>query len=124
MKNFLLITCFFMSSSMIADDHKSLEKSPVDRFTNNPNYLMSFKECKETKEGISGLLALSEVVWKEIEANPENEEKWMEVAILADLAANYSEVYDVWCKDMIAQRMKMRMMAEKKKNKNKNKEDD
>ena len=48
----------------------------------------------------------------------------MEVAILADLAANYSEVYDVWCKDMIAQRMKMRMMAEKKKNKNKDKEDD
>ena len=64
------------------------------------------------------------MVWKEIEANPENEEKWMEVAILADLAANYSEVYDVWCKDMIAQRMKMRMMAEKKKNKNKDKEDD
>ena len=85
---------------------------------------MSFKKCKETKEGISGLLALSEVVWKEIEANPENEEKWMEVAILADLAANYSEVYDVWCKDMIAQRVKMRMMAEKKKNKNKYKEDD
>ena len=100
---------------MIADDHKSLEKSPVDRFTNNPNYLMSFKECKETKEGISGLLALSEVVWKEIEANPENDEKWMEVAILADLAANYSEVYDVWCKDMINQRMKMRKMADKKK---------
>ena len=45
----------------------------------------------------------------------ENEEKWMEVAILTDMAANYSEIYDVWCKDMIAQRMKMRMMAEKKK---------
>ena len=44
----------------------------------------------------------------------------MEV-ILADMAANYSEIYDVWCKDMIAQRMKMRMMAEKKKNKDKKK---
>ena len=50
-----------------------------------------------------------------MEANPENEEKWLEVSLVAELAANYSEVYDVFCKDMIAQRMKMRMMAEKKK---------
>ena len=69
------------------------------------------------------MLALSEGVWKEIEANPENDEKWMEVAILADMAANYSEIYDVWCKDMIAQRMKMRMMAEKKKKLMKDKKD-
>ena len=47
----------------------------------------------------------------------------MEVAILADMAANYSEIYDVWCKDMIAQRMKMRMMAEKKKKLMKDKKD-
>ena len=115
MKNFLLTTCLFLSLAMISDDHETSEKSPADRFTNNPNYLLSFKECKETKEGVAGLLALSEAVWKEIEANPDNEEKWMEVAVLADMAANYSEIYDVWCKDMIAQRMKMRMMAEKKK---------
>ncbi len=115
MKNFLLITCFFVSLAMVADDHETSEKSLADRFASNPNHLLSFKECKETKEGVAGLLALSEAVWKEIEANPENEEKWMEVAILSDMAANYSEIYDVWCKDMIAQRMKMRMMAEKKK---------
>ena len=28
---------------------------------------------------------------------------------LADLAANYSTVYDVWCKDMIERRIKMQM---------------
>ena len=123
MKKFLLITCLFISSFLIADDHETSEKSSTDRFTNNPNYLLSFKECKETKEGVAGLLALSESVWKEIEANPENDEKWMEVAILADMAANYSEIYDVWCKDMIAQRMKMRMMAEKKKKLMKDKKD-
>ena len=123
MKKFLLITCLFVSSVLIADDHETSEKSSTDRFTNNPNYLLSFKECKETKDGVVGLLALSESVWKEIEANPENNEKWMEVAILADLAANYSEIYDVWCKDMIAQRMKMRMMAEKKKKLMKDKKD-
>ena len=122
MKNFLLITCLFVSLAVISDDHETSEKSPIDRFANNPNYLLSFKECKETKEGVAGLLALSETVWKEIEANPDNEEKWMEVAVLSDMAANYSEIYDVWCKDMIAQRMKMRMMAEKKKNKEKKKD--
>ena len=123
MKKFLLITCLFVSSFLIADDHETSEKSSTDRFTNNPNYLLSFKECKETKDGVAGLLALSESVWKEIEAYPENDEKWMEVAILADMAANYSEIYDVWCKDMIAQRMKMRMMAEKKKKLMKDKKD-
>ena len=123
MKKFLLITCLFVSSVLFADDHETSEKSSTDRFTNNPNYLLSFKECKETKDGVAGLLALSESVWKEIEANPENDEKWMEVAILADMAANYSEIYDVWCKDMIAQRMKMRMMAEKKKKLMKDKKD-
>jgi len=123
MKRFLLITCLFVSSFLIADDHETSEKSSTDRFTNNPNYLLSFKECKETKDGVAGLLALSESVWKEIEANPENDEKWMEVAILADMAANYSEIYDVWCKDMIAQRMKMRMMADKKKKLMKDKKD-
>ena len=34
---------------------------------------------------------------------------------LNDLAANYSTIYDVWCKDMINKRVKMRMMADKKK---------
>ena len=45
----------------------------------------------------------------------DDQESWMEVAVLADLAANYSTIYDVWCKDMINKRVKMRMMADKKK---------
>ena len=52
---------------------------------------------------------------KKIEMDPDDEESWMEVAVLADLAANYSTIYDVWCKDMINKRVKMRMMADKKK---------
>ena len=70
-----------------------------------------------------GLLALNESIWNEIEKDPENEEKWLEVSIVADLAANYSTIYDVFCKDMINHRMKLRMMADKKK-KNKDKKDD
>ena len=72
-------------------------------------------QSKEIKDGVVGLLSLSDSIWKEIELNPENEEKWLEVSVLADMAANYSTIYNVWCKDMINHRMKIRKMSEKKK---------
>jgi|TARA_B100001057_G_scaffold34488_1_gene31294 hypothetical protein len=123
MRNFFLIIGVFLSVGILADGHKSNEKSAKDRFANNPNHLMDFKECRELKDGIGGLLAVNDGIWKEIEMNPENEEKWLEVALFADLAANYSEIYDVFCKDMIAQRMKMRIMADKKNHKHHKKEE-
>jgi hypothetical protein len=123
MRNFFLIIGVFLSVGILADGHKPNEKSAKDRFTNNPNHLMDFKECRELKDGIGGLLAVNDGIWKEIEMNPENEEKWLEVALFADLAANYSEIYDVFCKDMIAQRMKMRIMADKKNHKHHKKEE-
>ena len=123
MRNFFLVVGVFLSVGILADGHKPNEKSAKDRFANNPNHLMDFKECRELKDGIGGLLALNDSIWKEIEMNPENEEKWVEVALFADLAANYSEIYDVFCKDMIAQRMKMRVMADKKNHKHHKKEE-
>jgi hypothetical protein len=123
MRNFFLVVGVFLSVGILADGHKPNEKSAKDRFANNPNHLMDFKECRELKDGIGGLLALNDSIWKEIEMNPENEEKWLEVALFADLAANYSEIYDVFCKDMIAQRMKMRIMADKKNHKRHKKEE-
>ena len=123
MRNFFLIIGVFLSVGILADGHKSNEKSAKDRFANNPNHLMDFKECRELKDGIGGLLAVNDGIWKEIEMNPENEEKWLEVSLFADLAANYSEIYDVFCKDMIAQRMKMRIMADKKNHKHHKKEE-
>ena len=123
MRNFFLIVVVSLSVGILADGHKPSEKSTKDKYHNNPNHLMDFKECRELKDGIGGLLALNEGIWKEIEMNPENEEKWLEVALVADLAANYSEIYDVFCKDMIALRMKMRIMADKKKHKHYKKEE-
>ena len=123
MRNFFLIIGVFLSVGTLADGHKPNEKSAKDKFANNSNHLMDFKECRELKDGIGGLLALNDSIWKEIEMNPENEEKWLEVALFADLAANYSEIYDVFCKDMIAQRMKMRIMADKKNHKHHKKEE-
>ena len=122
MRNFTIIISFFLCFTLVADDHMDKRKTMKDKFMNNPNYLMDFKECKEIKDGVVGLLSLSDSIWKEIELNPEIEEKWLEVSVLADMAANYSTIYNVWCKDMINHRMKMRMMSEKKKGK-KEKED-
>ena len=123
MRNLFLIMGAFASLGMLADGHKSSEKTAKERFADHPNHLMDFKECREMKDGIAGLLALNDGIWKEIEANPENEEKWLEVSLVTELAANYSEIYDVFCKDMIAQRMKMRIMADKKKHKHHKKEE-
>ena len=122
MKNLIVIFSFFLCFAVVADSHKDSEKTMKDKFMNNPNYLLDFKTCKEVKEGVSGLLSLSDSIWKEIELDPENEEKWLEVSVMADMAANYSTIYNVWCKDMINHRMKMRKMSEKKKGK-KEKED-
>ena len=117
MRNFTIILSFFLCLTLVAEDHMDKRKTMKDKFMNNPNYLMDFKECKEIKDGVTGLLSLSDSVWQEIELNPENEEKWLEVSVLADMAANYSTIYNVWCKDMINHRMKMRIMSEKKKGK-------
>tara|TARA_B100000945_G_C20102823_1_gene466682 strand:- start:214 stop:585 length:372 start_codon:yes stop_codon:yes gene_type:complete len=119
MKNFIVLFGFFLCLTVVADDHKDREKAMKDKFMNNPNYLLDFKTCKEVKDGIFGLLSLSDSIWKEIELNPENEEKWLEVSITSDMAANYSTIYNVWCKDMINHRMKMRKMSEQKKQKGK-----
>ena len=119
MKNFIVLFGFFLCLTVVADDHKDREKAMKDKLMNNPNYLLDFKTCKEVKDGIFGLLSLSDSIWKEIELNPENEEKWLEVSITADMAANYSTIYNVWCKDMINHRMKMRKMSEQKKQKGK-----
>ena len=114
MRHLLLTLSLFLSLGMLADHHKKSDENAKNS-PKNPNHLMTFKQCKETKDGVGGLLSLADNTWKEIEEDPEDEGKWAEAAVLADMAANYSTIYDVWCKDMINQRMKMRKMADKKK---------
>ena len=111
MNKILIVSMLFFSVTISADNHNKSEKSVKERMQNHPNVLLSYKECKETKDGIGGLLSAADSIWREIEMNPENEKKWAEATVLADLAANYSTVYDVWCKDMINKRMNMRMKA-------------
>ena len=122
MQKLLAVTILTTMVPFLLADHHKGEKTN-ERMMNNPNNLMNFAECKEVKEGIGGILSLSDGVWKEIEMNPENEKKWEEVIALSALASNYSNVYDVWCKDMINKRMKLRNKAKKKMNKEKHHKD-
>ena len=111
MKNLLaLVVIISISSNIFADHHKEEDKPKRE----NPNHLMSFKSCMETKAGIGWFLSGADEVFDDIKVYGEekdkswNDEKWIEAMALADLASNYSTVYDVWCKDMINHRMKMR----------------
>ena len=111
MNNLLaLVVIISISSNIFADHHKEEDKPKRE----NPNHLMSFKSCMETKAGIGWFLSAADDVFDDIKVNGEekdkswNDEKWIEAMALADLASNYSTVYDVWCKDMINHRMKMR----------------
>ena len=74
------------------------------------NDLLDEEACKETKEGIGYFLGVADYLFKETEKNntrmqtekirKANEEELLGGAIaFSQLAANYSTVYEVWCKD-------------------------
>ena len=112
-KLFTLMFAVSMTSLVYADGHKESERKSSDqmknakeKMMNNPNYLMSFKECKELKSDIGGLLSMAASKSKEIKLDPKNVKKWGEAISISDLAANHSTVYNVWCKDMINHKMK------------------
>lgn len=81
-------------------------------FANAENHeLLDEKACKETKEGIGYFLGVADYLFKETEKNEKkyvNEEEvkkakekelWEGAIAFSLLAANYSTVYEVWCKD-------------------------
>ena len=72
--------------------------------------LLDEEACKKTKEGIRYFLGVADYLFKETEKNNKtmqteeekkaNEEELLGGAIaFSQLAANYSTVYEVWCKD-------------------------
>ena len=103
-----LIIAISLSGFIYADGHKDEKKD-------HPNKLMSGKECIETKAGVAWFLSTADNVFDEIKEYGDmkdkawNDRKWAEAISLSDLASNYSTVYEVWCKDMINNRMKMRV---------------
>ena len=96
MRKIILIALLSCSTSFVfASDHD----------------LLDVKACKETKEGIGYFLGIADYFFKENEKNnkktqtAEEERKANEKELLggaiafSQLAANYSTVYEVWCKD-------------------------
>jgi len=72
--------------------------------------LLDAEACKETKEGIGYFLGIADYLFKETEKNNKtkqteeerkaNEKELFSGAVaFSQLAANYSTVYEVWCKD-------------------------
>ena len=72
--------------------------------------LLDEEACEKTKEGIGYFLGVADYLFKETEKNNKtmqteeekkaNEEELLGGAIaFSQLAANYSTVYEVWCKD-------------------------
>ena len=116
-KLILSIMALTFSTSIFADHHE-LKKNADGSRMNHPNYLLNFKECKETKEAVAAFLVMADEAWEDVEEDLYNEEGWAKASFLASQAASYSTVYDVWCKDMVNKRVKMGMakkMKEKKK---------
>ena len=52
MKILLLTSIGFLSLLISADDHDNAVKNAKEKFANHPNHLLSFKDCKETKDGV------------------------------------------------------------------------
>ena len=106
------------------DENMEMLGKAKEKIINNQNYLMSREECKEVKDGVAGLLSMSDGIWKEIEKNPADKEKWAEVIALSSLASNYSNIYDVWCKSLAHHGMKkMKIKAKKYQKNHKDKKD-
>ena len=103
----------------ILDANMEMSGKAKERMMNNPNYLMNRKECKEVKDGVAGLLSMSDGIWEEIKKDPEDKDKWAEVMALSSLASNYSNIYDVWCKGLAHHGMKKMKIKAKKYQKNK-----
>ena len=95
MRKFLLMAILcFSATFVLASGHDLLDE----------------EACKKTKEGIGYFLGVADYLFKETEKNNKtmqteeekkaNEEELLGGAIaFSQLAANYSTVYEVWCKD-------------------------
>lgn len=55
------------------------------------------KECNEISAVIDFLLSTTPNLWIDLEKNPDNNEKALELSWTVDLAANYATIYKAFC---------------------------
>ena len=93
-KLIVVMLTILLSSTVIADDKQQL---------------MNEKQCAEMKDGIGYFLGVADYLFKEIEklegmSGSKTEKKdtekelWEGAMAMSQLSANYSTVYEVWCK--------------------------
>ena len=55
------------------------------------------KECNEISAVIDFLLSTTPNLWVDLEKNPDDNEKALELSWTVDLAANYTTIYEAFC---------------------------
>jgi hypothetical protein len=101
-KIIVLLLSTFIASGAVADDHA---KSKSEKgYEPGRHFLLDAQDCKDTKDGVGGLLGAADEIFDQIKLHGDdktkkwNKEKWAKAAFFSELAANYSTVYQVWCK--------------------------
>jgi hypothetical protein len=86
----------------VADHHPKAESKHSDKM--GRHFLLDHQDCKDTKDGVGHMLLMADDLFNDIRAHGDdknkkwNKEKWAKAAFFSELAANYSTVYQVWCK--------------------------
>ena len=103
MKKFIiLLLSSFIGFSAVADDHPKPKLS--QGYEMGKHFLLDAQDCKDTKDGVGRLLGAADEIFDQIKLHGDdktkkwNKEKWAKAAFFSELAANYSTVYQVWCK--------------------------
>jgi len=103
MKEILVIVLTITSATIaFADHHPKPEPKQGDHMARH--FLLDPQDCKDTKDGVGRLLGAADEIFDDIKAYGDdknkkwNEDKWRKAAFFSELAANYSTVYQVWCK--------------------------
>lgn len=103
MKKIVTIVLAIASSTMaFADHHPNSE--PKQEYQVGKHFLLDAQDCKDTKDGVGRMLFMADELFDEIKAHGGdktkkwNKEKWGKAAFFSGLAADYSTVYQVWCK--------------------------
>ena len=55
------------------------------------------KECNDISAVIDFLLSTTPNLWVDLEKNPDDNEKALELSWTVDLAANYTTIYEAFC---------------------------
>jgi len=101
MKHVLLFVIAIACANLSLADHHP----KTAQFDARQHYLLDGIDCKKVKDGVGSFLAVADDLLGEIKQQGKEknkkwqDKKWREASFFSNLAANYSTVYQVWCKN-------------------------